>query len=472
MKILPNTQRLGKLTFDSNQVKKSKTNPNVLIAKASDGKDYGVVRKDDGSYDYAGSSRNATFGDRMATASANPNIANRMLDTAGLLMSEPQRMMTRALSGNKYNTPSEVVANSKLSDGRLKSTLGFAADVVADPTNLVGAGIGIKSLKYLPKVNKYLPKISNISKTKSFNNLPQNVNELTNTGFKEDPFYHLELFNQKKKSVLENLKTPEGKKRLQGYINENPHLQELNKSVDNIIDDFKNTMFQADNPNNAYNWYRDGYENPSSISMGQNFTPYDAHHVLEHEFAHLFQRGKEVKGVDDVLSSITTKSDLELKEPVNIFNKLNPFNKTKDLGYSVSGDIYETGTKNIFNERGLKNARDYWSYGAGRGQEKAAFSAEVRENLLQRGLLKNRYDNIDSDMLKMHYSLYNRTLGDKYNLRLYDIMKPTNDNFTQLSKALNKMPSVTGAGYLGYNALNNNESKKYGGKLLPLLNKF
>jgi hypothetical protein len=90
MKILPNTQRLGKLTFDSNQVKKSKTNPNVLIAKASDGKDYGVVRKSDGSYDYAGSSRNATFGDRMATASANPNIANRMLDTAGLLMSEPQ----------------------------------------------------------------------------------------------------------------------------------------------------------------------------------------------------------------------------------------------------------------------------------------------------------------------------------------------------------------------------------------------
>jgi len=83
MKILPNTQRLGKLTFDSNQVRKSKTNPNVLVAKASDGKDYGVVRKSDGSYDFAGSSRNSSFGDRMATASANPNIANRILDTAG-----------------------------------------------------------------------------------------------------------------------------------------------------------------------------------------------------------------------------------------------------------------------------------------------------------------------------------------------------------------------------------------------------
>ena len=48
-------------------------------------------------------------------------------------------------------------------------------------------------------------------------------------------------------------------------------------------------------------------------------------------------------------------------------------------------------------------------------------------------------------------------------------MKPTNDNFNYLSNALNKMPSVAGVGYLGYNSLNNKESKKYGGKLLPLL---
>jgi hypothetical protein len=159
MKILPNTQRLGKLTFDSNQVKKSKTNPNVLIAKASDGKDYGVVRKSDGSYDYAGSSRNATFGDRMATASANPNIANRILDTAGLLMSEPQRMMTRALSDNKYNSPSEFIQDSKLPQG-LKNTVGLASDMIADPSNLVGIGAGAKAAKLaimlpaIPGLNK------------------------------------------------------------------------------------------------------------------------------------------------------------------------------------------------------------------------------------------------------------------------------------------------------------------------------
>jgi hypothetical protein len=162
MKILPNTQRLGKLTFDSNQVRKSSTNPNVLIAKASDGKDYGVVRKDDGSYDFAGSSRNSSFGDRMATASANPNIGTRLLETAGLLASEPQRMMTRKLTNNRYNNPEEVVADSKLPDGMLKNTLGFAAGMVIDPFNLVGAGagIGVKASKYLSNLGKVANKIT------------------------------------------------------------------------------------------------------------------------------------------------------------------------------------------------------------------------------------------------------------------------------------------------------------------------
>jgi hypothetical protein len=161
MKILPNTQRLGKLTFDSNQVRKSSTNPNVLIAKASDGKDYGVVRKSDGSYDFAGSDRNSSFGDRMATASANPNIANRILDTVGLLASEPQRIMTRALTNNRYNNPEEVVADSKLPDGMLKNTLGFAAGMMIDPLSAVsvGAGLSAKVGKYIPKAMTNIPKV-------------------------------------------------------------------------------------------------------------------------------------------------------------------------------------------------------------------------------------------------------------------------------------------------------------------------
>jgi hypothetical protein len=190
MKILPNTQRLGKLTFDSNQVKKSKTNPNVLIAKASDGKDYGVVRKSDGSYDYAGSSRNATFGDRMATASANPNIGTRLLETVGLLTSEPQRIMTRALTNNRYNNPEEVVADSKLPNGMLKNTLGFAAGMLADPTNLVGAGIGAKLVKNSSKIlsNTNKAKSSIFSKLKSVldNYNPLNVDSESSVDWMKD----------------------------------------------------------------------------------------------------------------------------------------------------------------------------------------------------------------------------------------------------------------------------------------------
>jgi hypothetical protein len=126
----------------------------------------GVVRKSDGSYDYAGSSRNATFGERMATASANPNIANRMLDTAGLLMSEPQRMMTRKLSNNKYNSPSEFIQDSKLPQG-LKNTVGLASDMIADPSNLVGIGAGAKlamMLPAIPRLNKLFKSSKIISK--------------------------------------------------------------------------------------------------------------------------------------------------------------------------------------------------------------------------------------------------------------------------------------------------------------------
>jgi hypothetical protein len=175
-----------------------------------------------------------------------------------------------------------------------------------------------------------------------------------------------------------------------------------------------------------------GYELPSSVSMGQNFTPYDAEHILEHEFAHLFQRGEEIAGVDDVLANMSLKSGLDFI--LNNLKKNNPLRKKiTDVGYS-------TTTKQGFSDNFA--AKDYWLTGADRGQEKAAFAAEVRENLLQRGLLKNRYDEITPELLEKHHELYNKTSGDKYRLRLYDIMKKDKKNYEILSSVLNKMPVV------------------------------
>jgi hypothetical protein len=118
----------------------------------------------------------------MATASANPNIASRMLDTAGLLMSEPQRMMTRKLTNNRYNNPEEIIHNSNfLPDGIVKNTLGFTAGMVIDPLSAVsvGAGLSTKAGKYLPKLfksSKVLPKIDNV---KPVDNLIQNTTNVT-----------------------------------------------------------------------------------------------------------------------------------------------------------------------------------------------------------------------------------------------------------------------------------------------------
>lgn len=334
-------------------------------------------------------------------------------------------------------------------------------------------------------------------------NIPTSLNELKNTGFKTDPNFHRDLFHNKKQQLFEHLNTTEGRKRLQGYIDNNQHLQDLNKSVDDIITDFQNTTFQTErprwdalikneegnyqggwernpdgteklypvDPDNAYNWYLNGFKKPSFVSMGQNYTPYDAHHILEHEFGHLFQRGTEIKGVDDVLSGIKLKGNYETSSFLDKIKEFNPFKKTvNDIGYSTTNEIYGTGINQSNRASSLKDQADYWTSGAGRGQEKAAFASEVRENLLQRGLLKDRYDEITPELLQEHHKLYQNTGGNKYNLRLYDIMNKNKNNYSFLSQALNKMPAIlpyVGAGYLGYEGLQKqeNEPYKYGGKV-------
>jgi hypothetical protein len=309
------------------------------------------------------------------------------------------------------------------------------------------------------KAPKTLPGSPNVPNAAS----PGTLSELTGTGFQTDPSYHYNTFLRKRDEIANNLRSPEGRARLQNYIDNNPHLQQLNKSVDDLITDFTDTQFVTKrpywdkskgdwirdaygniefspvDPNNAFSWYISGYDKPSKVSIGHNYAPYDAEHVLEHEFAHTFQRGKEIRGVDDVLANVSLKENPWDRSFLEQLYNYNPFGKTKDSGYSISNKRYGNDYVN------WSNQKNYWLTGAGRGQEKAAFAAEVRENLLQRGLLKNRYDEITPELLEKHYKMYNNTTGDKYRLRLYDIMKKDKTNFKLLSDVLNKMPAVVPA---------------------------
>lgn len=471
MKILPNTQRLGKLTFDSNQVRKSSTNPNVLIAKASDGKDYGVVRKSDGSYDFAGSSRNSSFGDRMATASANPNIANRILDTVGLLASEPQRMMTRKLTNNRYNNPEEVVADSKLPDGMLKNTLGFAAGMVIDPFNAIGAGAGIAS-----KASKYLPKLFKSSK-----NISKPVNTDYRKWFEEEMRRNKlpETTNKQSIEVLDNfkqrIKTPEGQKRL----------KELGITEDSFLQDLK----IIEDPN-TFGYYT-GYKNKIAIHPDHPLPKKVVRHEIEHgvqaarnvsqmdkvsqdygNLKYLFNRKKGIKAKMDALKPTT-----EIDEMLSDLTLRKEGTPNKVWNYSNKNEPVDISTyKSRVSEK--QKATDYFLTGSD-GTEKSTFLAEVQQYMMDKGIIpKKSYTQVTPEMVKetMADGLFDEEGGGKY-LRLFNIIKADPKNYELISKGLNKMLTVTplvtaGAAASTMSNKDKNNKFKYGGKLLPLLNKF
>ena len=378
---------------------------------------------------------------------------------------------------DEYLNPGVMIGDMASGIGRIPLNIqegdyGQAAMSVATPLTVGAlAGIGAQSTgQFANNLFNPFAGTENILKKPisstpvSDSKMPQSLNELLDTGFKKDPLYHYPTFLKKRQEVGEAISSPEGRKRLQGYIDNNFHIQNQDVSVDKIIKDFKNSQFETTsprwdpyrqewrqdaegnikmfdvNPENAYAWFRDGFEDPAYISMGQNYTPYDASHILEHEFAHVFQRGNDINTVDNTLANINLKSANQPESFSEFINKINPFNKKEDVGISVTKDIYQSGYDS------MKRNADYWNTGAGRGQEKAAFAAEVRENLLQRGLIKDRYENITPEILQKHYNLYKNTKGDKYNLRLYDIMNKDKKNFGYLSEALNRMPALVPTG--------------------------
>jgi len=442
MKILPNTQRLGKLTFDSNQVRKSSTNPNVLIAKASDGKEYGVVRKSDGSYDYAGSSRNSSFGDRMATASANPNIANRILDTAGLLASEPQRMMTRKLTNNRYNNPEEVVADSKLPDGMLKNTLGLAAGMVIDPFNLVGASAGIasKASKYLPKLfksSKVTSKINNVTQPfKSEINWSKWNKEIPNNSELMKEYNAIEKTSKANKSWMKNPDGSAFKGTPEQFVQQNSN--NFKKAFPNVIkDDLGNVQYNYHGTPNELkdNMFKEHFSEGKLYGHGFYTTPKKDYALSyaqkrnnnspNQKVYELYQNANKKQK----LTSVMEKSDERFKN----FLKENPkgskdFDKKFKVFMKEEDDLFEKYYDP--NDFKLKQGFDY-------------FKPNDLEQVVP-------------------YSNYPKsTIG---NNGMFDMTNPN------IYKAL--IPAAIGTTASTINKKDKNNKFKYGGKLLPLLNKF
>lgn len=441
MKILPNTQRLGKLTFDSNQVRKSSTNPNVLIAKASDGKDYGVVRKSDGSYDYAGSTRNLSLKDRLIMGiNQESTPGDKLYSAASTLMAEPQRMITRGLTGNKYNTPGEVVANSKLPDGRLKNTLGLAADIVGDPTNLVGAGIGVKASKYLPKLfksSKVTSKINNVTQPfKSEINWSKWNKEIPNNSELMKEYNAIEKTSKANKSWMKNPDGSAFKGTPEQFVQQNSN--NFKKAFPNVIkDDLGNVQYNYHGTPNELkdNMFKEHFSEGKLYGHGFYTTPKKDYALSyaqkrnnnspNQKVYELYQNANKKQK----LTSVMEKSDERFKN----FLKENPkgskdFDKKFKVFMKEEDDLFEKYYDP--NDFKLKQGFDY-------------FKPNDLEQVVP-------------------YSNYPKsTIG---NNGMFDMTNPN------IYKAL--IPAAIGTTASTINKKDKNNKFKYGGKLLPLLNKF
>lgn len=350
---------------------------------------------------------------------------------------------------------------------------------------------------------------------------PEHTNRVANT---------LQSLVQERRSLFN---TPEGEKRIQSLIDNTPELKEAGFTVE----DYKKGLNNMLNINSYYNNFYDDFENldqaiqygqtvpgadfkalqdmnsqlgklseklaeyeefinrpdrflnaflrryskqvPNSATppQGINLTkesinPGDTHQIFvspyltnedvlrigRHELGHYTQRGTQTN-LDRELSDITLLDD-------NPDFKNVPFDDTPG-----SSNFYKSV---MSKENPFESSKKYWKSGS-KGQEKLPFVEEVRADLLEEGIIDNLYDEVTPEMLEYHQNLYKQKTGNKYPLRIYDLMEKTPENYNIMSSVINKMPVAIPA-MLGIGAaakMSNKESplpnnQRYGGNISNL----
>ena len=195
-----------------------------------------------------------------------------------------------------------------------------------------------------------------------------------------------------------------------------------------------------------------------SILASPELTVEDLSRIVPHEFGHYFQQGAKTN-LDKMLSNISLKTNSSSLNS-NLFSN-------------------EEGISNFYNKLmgkfdPFKSMSKYWRRG-GNGQEKTAFMEEVRADMLQRGMIEDLYQTITPELLQEHYVKYMGEVGNKYPLRIYEIMNNNSGNFNIMSEVLNKMPAIVpiGVGGAGMMMMQNNEEnsvpkQKRGGNVKTL----
>lgn len=152
-------------------------------------------------------------------------------------------------------------------------------------------------------------------------------------------------------------------------------------------------------------------------------------------FATKWRRRKEgLTEIDDIMSNLELKKTPDINR---VWKKNNNSNKP----------INESNYKELLKNK--QNATDYFATGSD-GAEKSPFLAEVQQYMMDNNIIpKDKYVEITPEMVKNTFidAQFDEDKGGKF-LRLFNIMKANDKNYKLISKGLNKMLGVSGAGIL------------------------
>jgi len=372
-----------------------------------------------------------------------PNVAKSDATSVNLNIKYPQRFNAQGLRTNLQG----VRDASSIKKDFGKTGTG-EAEISDSPLDLISSAmlagnLALKGAKATSKLLKNVGKATTKTPLKNVYNITEYVNKDSRKEiedfFKEEfRFNNLPITKNKESlETLENfktrIKTPEGKKRLKNLgINNDELLQKLE-----IVED-PNTL---------------GYYRPSKnkIAVNSNNSLYNSflNKVVRHEIEHGVQEAVKNKGnktkIDNLLSG------LELRKEGTPNKVWDTSIKDKSIDISVLSN--------------KQRATDYFLTGS-QGKEKSAFLAEVQQYMMDQGTIpKTSYTKITPEMVENTFSdaMFDEESSGKY-LRLFNIMKASDNNYKLISKGLNKMlsaspyiiPTAIGAQQL-------NESKANGG---------
>ena len=438
----------------------------------------------------------------------------------GSLVQAPQSLAVEgieALRGNPYSfknavlpgkqrTPSQTIGFEDKEGWDLGGSLNTAMDIIADPSNLVGAGAVNKLIKGGKSARKVVKKaLSNIS-----NDVPENLAKRPSVSPNADFSDVTDLGSTIKKSIMPE--TPlsdntlldgvsmlfgKGKKQIKQL---DPLIRELAKGAPtaNSMQDFTiQNLTSTQGQQRLYN------ESLANLKLADKKGKLSVKQLDKKAKKEVKWKTKDFKNItninDDLAKAIGSDGKINRRKAIKaIYSDYKGATLVDNASAMKGGERFSLGTnftnskntaahelqhnlqfgeatalddefKTLKSLPGFRGDENYFrtggtTYGA-RSKEPRAFGAELRQSMLDRGLITNKkgtWSEITEESLKKaKKSFYKKpkgditpTMGFSSGTRLLDFTDPT--DFKKLARSMNKLtgavvPLAAGVGYLNSN---------------------